>query len=221
MTQLPADLQSLPQTDLDDAFAQYYAGFSQAIPATYAVSSSDLGLKVAGGITTDINYAQNSLTEARSSIATVSQNLNSNLITARTYAGYFDDAFVGLIVLLALVILGIILIRRSVNGACRTLGMVFFFCGALEYAGIMIIKNVGPAQLARLNILPALSNVPVILLNNFIAPLQLVSLVCLICGILMIGTSIIYPRLSPAKSAKSEMNLASKESLVNYKSRMV
>jgi len=99
-----------------------------------------------------------------------------------------------LIALLALAILGIILIRRSVKSACRTLGAVFFLCGALEYAGVLIIKNVGPALIARLNILPALSNVPGIVLNDFIAPLQFVSLVCLIGGILMIGTSIVYPR---------------------------
>jgi hypothetical protein len=52
-------------------------------------------------------------------------------------------------------------------------------------------------------------------LNDFIAPLQLISLVCLIGGILMIGTSIVYPRLSPAKNSKSEIDLSSKESSLN------
>lgn len=215
MTQLPTNLHGLPQAELDDAFAQYYAGFSQTIPATYAVNSRDLGLNGVGGITADITNAQNDLTEARSSIATASQDFNSDLITARTYVGYFNDAFIGLIALLAFVILGIILLRRSVKGSCRILGTVFFLCGALEYAGVLIIKNVGPAQIARLNILPALSNLPGIVLNDFIAPLQLISLVCLIGGILMIGTSILYPRVSPAKNAKSEINLSSKESSFN------
>ena len=215
MTQLPANLQGLPQANLDYAFTQYYAGFSQTIPATYAVNSGDLGLNAAGGIAADITNMQNNLTEARSSIATASQDFNSNLITARTYVGYFDDAFIGLIALLAFLILGIILLRRSLKGACRTLGTVFFMCGALEFAGVLIIKNVGPALIARLNILPALSNVPGMALNDFIAPLQFVSLVCLIGGILMIGTSIVYPRLSPARSAESEINPASKEPLVD------
>jgi hypothetical protein len=85
----------------------------------------------------------------------------------------------------------------------------------LEYAGVLIIKNVGPAQLARLNILPALSNLQAIVLNDFIAPLQFVSLVCLISRISMIGTSILYPRVSPAKNAKNEINLSSKESSLN------
>ena len=73
MTQLPPDLQGVPQAYLEDAFTQYYAGFSQTIPATCAVNSSDLGLNVAGGITAGIANAQNSLNEARSSIATANQ----------------------------------------------------------------------------------------------------------------------------------------------------
>ena len=124
------------------------------------------------GYATDIANAQNSLNEARSSIATANQDFNSNLATARTYVGYFNAAFMLLIALLALVILGIILILRNVKGACRTLGVVFFLSGALEFAGVLIIKNVGPALIARLNILPALSNVPGIVLNDIIAPMQ-------------------------------------------------
>ena len=104
-----------------------------------------------------------------------------------------------LIALLVLLMLGIILILRSVKGACRTLGVVFFLSGALEYAGVLIIKNVGPPVIARLSILPALSNVPGMLLNDVIAPLQFVSLACLIGGILMIGTSIVYPQGEPGE----------------------
>ena len=215
MTQLPPGLQGVPQAYLEDAFTQYYAGFSQTIPATYAMNSSDLGLNVTGGITAGIANAQNSLNEARSSIATANQDFNSNLATARTYVGYFNAAFMLLIALLALVILGIILILRNVKGVCRTLGVVFFLSGALEYAGVLIIKNVGPALIARLNILPALSNVPGMLLNDVIAPLQFVSLACLIGGILMIGISIVYPRVGPVRSAKSMIKPTSKEPLVD------
>jgi len=52
-------------------------------------------------------------------------------------------------------------------------------------------------------------------LNDFIAPLQLISLVCLIGGILMIGTSIVYPIVSPVRSAKSIIKPTSKEPLVD------
>lgn len=63
--------------------------------------------------------------------------------------------------------------------------------------------------------MPALSDVSGIVLNDFIPPLQAVSLVCLHGGILMIGFSIAYPGLSSAGSAQKEMNPASKESLVD------
>jgi hypothetical protein len=215
MTQLPADLQSLPHAYFDVAFTQYYAGFSQTIPATYAVNSSDLGLNVAGGITAGIANAQNSLNQAHASIATANQDFNSNLVTARTYVGYFNTVFMLLIALLVLVTLGIILILRGVKSACRSLGAVFFLCGALEFAGVLIIKNVGLSLIARLNILPALSNVPGILLNDVIASLQFVSLVCLVGGILMIVTSIVYPRVSPARSAKNTINPTLKEPVVD------
>ena len=215
MTQLPPDMQGLPQAYSAVAFTQYYAGFSQTIPATYAVNSSDLGLNVAGGITAGIADAQNSLNQARSSIATANQDFNSNLVKARIYVGYFNAAFMLLIALLVLLTLGIILILRSVKGACRTLGVVFFLSGALEYAGVLIIKNVGPPVIARLSILPALSNVPGMLLNDVIASLQFVSLVCLVGGILMIVTSIVYPRVSPVRSAKNTIKPTSKEPVVD------
>ena len=51
--------------------------------------------------------------------------------------------------------------------------------------------------------LAALSNVPGIVLNYLIAPLQSVSLVCLADGKLMIGTSIVYPKsLAPREAPK-------------------
>ena len=215
MAQLPADLQGLPQAYLDDAFTQYYAGFSQTMPATYAVNSSDLGLNGAGGIATDIANAQNSLNQARSNIAMASQDFNSNFATARTYVGYFNAAFMLLIALLALAILGIILILRNVKSACRILGVVFLLFGALEYAVVLIVKNVGPSVIARLNIQPALSNVPGIVLNDFMAPLQFVSLACLIAGGIIIVTSIVYPGVNPAKNAKGEIGPTAKESMVD------
>jgi len=215
MAQLPADLQGLPQAYLDDAFTQYYAGFIQTMPATYAVNSSDLGLNGAGGIATDIANAQNSLNQARSNIAMASQDFNSNFATTRTYVGYFNAAFMLLIALLALAILGIILILRNVKSACRILGVVFLLFGALEYAVVLIVKNVGPSVIARLNIQPALSNVPGIVLNDFMAPLQFVSLACLIAGGIIIVTSIVYPGVNPAKNAKGEIGPTAKESMVD------
>jgi hypothetical protein len=126
-----------------------------------------------------------------------------------------NAAFMLLIALLALAILGIILILRNVKSACRILGVVFLLFGALEYAVVLIVKNVGPSVIARLNIQPALSNVPGIVLNDFMAPLQFVSLACLIAGGIIIVTSIVYPGVNPAKNAKGEIGPTAKESMVD------
>ena len=63
--------------------------------------------------------------------------------------------------------------------------------------------------------LPALSNVPGIVLNDFMAPLQFVSLACLIAGGIIIVTSIVYPGVNPAKNAKGEIGPTAKESMVD------
>ena len=80
---------------------------------------------------------------------------------------------------------------------------------------VLIVKNVGPSVIARLNIQPALSNVPGIVLNDFMAPLQFVSLACLIAGGIIIVTSIVYPGVNPAKNAKGEIGPTAKESMVD------
>jgi hypothetical protein len=215
MGQLPGGLQGLPQTAADYAFEQYYSGFSQSIPATYQVNSSDLGLNVTSGITAAITSAQNSLMQAQSSITTASQDFTSDLGTARTYVGYFQEAFIGLIVLTGLVILGIVTIHRSIKASCRDLGVVFSLYGAGEFAGVLLIRNIGLQQLSQLNIPQALSNLPGMLLRDMTAPLEAVSLVCLGGGILLIVTSLLFPRLKPVKIEQRNISPHSKEPLLN------
>ena len=115
--------------------------------------------------------------------------------------GYFRLGYVCLIALIIVLILGIILLCRNVKGACRNLGIVFFIYGAGALAVVLITKYFALQKLAEANIPQALNNIPVILLNDVLSPLRLVSLVCLIGGILLIATSLIYPRLKQAKTA--------------------
>jgi hypothetical protein len=119
---------------------------------------------------------------------------------ARTYIGYFRLGFVCVIALIILLIAGIILIHRSVKGACLDLGITFFIYGAGEFAGVLLAKNVASAQFAKIDIPQSLSSIPGTLLNDIISPLQTFSLVCLVGGILLIVASFVYPRLKPAKT---------------------
>jgi heme/copper-type cytochrome/quinol oxidase subunit 3 len=86
-----------------------------------------------------------------------------------------------------------------VKDSSRNLGIVFFIFGAVAFAAVLIAKFFALQQIATANIPEALNNVPGILLNDVISPLRLVSLICLIGGILLIATSLIYPRLKSSK----------------------
>jgi hypothetical protein len=198
--QLPAGLQGLSQTDINNAFEQYYSNFRKTIPATYTVNSSDIGISTTADMTNTIANAQNSLTTARDNIDTASRNYATDLQNARPYVRDFQIGFICLIALILLLIAGIILICRNVKDSCRNLGIVFLIYGAFELAGVLIAKHIATAQIAKADIPQSMNNIPGMILRDFTSPLQTISLVCLIGGIVLLVVSIIYPRLKPAKA---------------------
>ena len=200
LTLLPGYLQGVTQEEIDNAYEQYYPLFSQTLPTTYEISSNDLGIGNVNEITTALTDAQNSLTDARDSIDKASQDFENTLKEAKTYVGYFRLGYACLIALIFVLILGIILICRNVKDSCRNLGIVFFVYGVGALAVVLIAKFFALQLIANANIPQSLSNIPGILLNDVLSPLRFVSLVCLIGGILLITTSLIYPRLKPAKT---------------------
>jgi hypothetical protein len=198
--QLPPELQGESQADLENDYQQFYNSLTAAIPAVYTVDSTDLGINTTADITNAITDAQNSLTTARNNIDTASQNYTTDLQNARPYVKDFQIGFTGLIVLIILLILCIILIYHNVKDSCRDLGSVFLIYGAIEFAGVLIIKNIANAQIAKANIPQAFNNIPGMALNDIIAPLQIISLVCLSAGVVLIIVSFLYPRQKPAKA---------------------
>jgi hypothetical protein len=201
MTQLPVDLQGKPQSEIDKAFEQYFTDFMLTIPATYELNSSDLGLNISRDISNAITEAQTSLTDARNSIDTASRDFEDGLKEAHTYVGYFRTGFICIIALIVLLITGIILICRNVKDSCLDLGIVFFLYGVGMFTGVLFAKNIAKVEIAKVHDIPqALSYMPGILLNDIISPLQTISLVCLVGGILLIVASFLYPRLGRAKT---------------------
>jgi hypothetical protein len=87
-----------------------------------------------------------------------------------------------------------------VKGICLDLGIVFLIYGAIEFAGVLIAKNLADQAIGKMDIPQTWSNVPGILLKDITSPLQTVSLICLVGGILLIVASFVYPRLKPAKT---------------------
>ncbi|MGP8079607.1 MAG: hypothetical protein ACLPVI_03755 [Dehalococcoidales bacterium] len=202
MAQLPAGLQGSSQTDINNAFEQYYTNFSQTIPATYNVNSSDIGIGGNTNITDAITKAQNNLTTARNNINTASQDFTNNLQSARPLVEHFNILFIGLIALIVLLILGIILIYRNVKGSCLNLGIVFFIYGALMFAGVLIAKSIASAQITKASNPQTVINTLKIVLNDVTSPLQIISLVCLIGGIVLLVASFVYPRLKKEKTTQ-------------------
>ena len=200
--QLPAGLQGLSQTDINNAFEEYYSNFSKTIPATYTVNSSDIGISTAADIANAIDNAQNGLTTARNNIDTESRDYVTDLQNARPYVRDFQIGFICLIALILLLILGIILIYRNTKDSCRNLGVVFLIYGVLEWAGVLIAKHIAITLIAKANIPQSLLNIPGMVLRDFTSPLQTISLVCLICGIVLLVVSFIYLRLKPAKATE-------------------
>ena len=208
LTLLPGYLQGVTQEEIDNAYETYYPIFSHTLPPTYEMTSDDLGTETISEISSALNDAQNSLTEVRDSIDQASQNFENVLKKIKPYVGYFRLGYVCLIALIIVLILGIVLIYRKVKDSCRNLGIVFFIYGAGALAVVLITRYfvLGPfakflLMSPQLGTPPALNDIPGILLNDFLTPLRIVSLVCLIGGILLIATSLIYPRLKKPKIA--------------------
>ncbi|MDD5288272.1 MAG: hypothetical protein PHY28_04085 [Dehalococcoidales bacterium] len=200
MAQLPAELQGLPQADIDTAFEQYFADFQQTIPVTFDLNSDDLGLDTTDQVSTAITEAQNGLTKARNNIDKATLKFGEKLKEVRTYVGLFRIAFICVIGLIVLMIMGIILIHRNVKGVCRNLGIVFFIYGGIMFTGVLIAKNIATQKLGEMDIPQSLQPLPGILLGDITAPLQTVSLVCLIGGVLLIVASFVYLQLRKAQT---------------------
>ena len=209
LAQLLANVQGLSQTEINNAFEQYYSDFSRTIPDTYEANSSNMGISANTNLTDAITNAQNNLTQARDNLDEASRNFEDSLQQIRTYVGYFRLGFACLIALIILLVAGIVLIYRYVKDSCRNLGIVFFIYGLGAFAVVLAVKFIAAAQIAKADIPQAMSKIPGILLNDVLSPLQILSVVCLIVGLIAIIMSFVYPKLKPAKTDQTTPPAAS------------
>ncbi|MCX6003693.1 MAG: hypothetical protein NTX46_04695 [Chloroflexi bacterium] len=202
LAKLGASLQGVPQAQIDQEFDNYFADFQQSLPSSFDLDSSNFGVGIPDQMSQALTKAQDGLTKARDRIDEVTSSFESNLREVRTYVGIFSLAFICVIALIVLMILGIILIHRNVKGACRDLGTVLFIYGVIFFAGIMIAKGILSQAFA--DIPQALHSLSGILVNGLTSPWQTISLVCLIAGVVLIVVAIVYPRLRKAKAAQPQ-----------------
>ena len=122
----------------------------------------------------------------------------AQLEQARQYIDYFQMGYKILIGFILLLILGIILIYREVRDTTRKLGIIFTTYGALEYLGIFITKYIAETQLPQLNISPPLQTWLPQLLDNFLVPLEILSICLLVTGVALIIVSFVYKPRQPS-----------------------
>ncbi len=202
MEQLPPEFADLPQSQLDLLFAEYFAELTEMMPLTLDIGEMLAEMLPVSQVTDALAEAEDTLGQVRQDIAEALAEGEEMLEQARGYVSQFQTGYYILLGVMILLILGIILIHREVKGATRWLGIVSLIYGVLWYAGILVGKNIAAKQMAEAvrDIPTALQKLPMQLLNDFTAPLQMLSLGLLIGGIVLIVVSFVYPRLRPSEA---------------------
>ena len=166
---LPPEVAALPPEMLEQYFEQFYQQFEAGIPSEFVIDESS-----------------------------VPPEIMPLVDTVREYTRYTETAYYGLIALMVVLVLGIILLHRSVKGVTRELGVTFLIYGAIEYAGVWATQRYS-SSIPLPDIPPSIQA----WLNGFIAdlvaPMQVLGIGLMAAGAALIIISFVYPRLRPAE----------------------
>jgi len=162
---LPPELAAAPPDMLEQYFDEFYQQFSGQIPSEFELDESSIPPEVM-----------------------------AQIIQARQYISYAQMAYYALIGLMMLLVLGIVLLHRSVKGATRELGITFLIYGALGYAGVWATRNFLPTTLPLPDIPSSLQAWLTGFIGDLVAPLQTLGIGMMAGGAVLIIVSIVYPR---------------------------
>jgi hypothetical protein len=171
----PPELAGLPPAQIQAAFNQVWQDFSLNLPASYDLDEALLGTELPADISQALADAEDSLAEAGD------------------YVGFFQAGFIALIVFILLTIAGIVLILRNVRGSTRLLGIVFLIYGAIEYAGVLLIKSVTESALPS-DVPSSLETWVTGLTADALAPLEVLSIASIAIGAVLLIASFFYRR---------------------------
>jgi len=166
---LPPEVAALPPEMLEQYFEEFYRQFESEIPSEFVIDESSLPPEMMALV--DI---------------------------VRENAGYMQTAYYGLIALMVVLIMGIILLHRSVKGATRELGITFLIYGAIEYAGVWATQRYS-SSIPLPDIPPSLQTWLNGFINDLVAPMQVLGIGLMAAGAALVIVSIVYPRLRPAE----------------------
>jgi hypothetical protein len=200
---LPTEVELLPQDERDQRIDEYLSEIMESIPSSFELDETMFGSELPEQITAALADAEDALAEMRSEIADVVATAEETLEEPRQYIGYFLSAYMGLLALIGVCVLAIIALHRRVKGSCLQLGITALVCGAIEFAAIILGRNYAVAMVADVDIPQVVQDLPDLLINDFTAPLQTLSLALLGVGLVLIVVSIFYPRFR-GKSSETE-----------------
>jgi len=169
---LPPELATAPPGMLEQYFEQFYQQFAAEIPSEFALDESS-----------------------------IPPNIMAQLNLVRENLSYAQTLYRALIGLMVLLVVGIVLLHRSVKGATRELGVTFLIYGALDYASVWATQNLLPG-LPLPNIPPSLQAWLNGLISDLVSPMGTLGIGLMAGGAVLILVSVIYPRLRPEGEAE-------------------
>ena len=166
---LPPEVAALPPEMLEQYFEEFYRQIEGAVPLEVVIDESS-----------------------------VPPDMMAVVGILRANAGYMETAYYGLIALMVVLVLGIILLHRSVKGVTRELGVTFLIYGVIEYAGVWATQRYS-SSIPMPDIPPSLQTWLNGFINDLIAPMQTLGIGLMVAGAVLIIVSFVYPRLRPAE----------------------
>ena len=192
---VPDQWEQLSQSEQDSFLDDLISDAADLIPGSFTIDETMIGSDLPDQIRDGIAEAEKSLGEVRSEIARTLDDVESEMSEPREYIGWFLNGYFGLIALLAVLILAIIGLHHAVKGASRQLGITALICGIIGTAAVIIGDNFFTSGISGLDIPMAMSDLPEILFNDVLAPFRVISYGLVGGGLVLIATSLIYPRL--------------------------
>jgi len=176
-----------------ELFADIFFGvLTEMVPSTLEIDETLFGTETPAQIAEALTEGEEGLEQAKQDIAVAITEAEEGLGQAREYVSYFQLGYKILIGLIILLIAGIVLLNREVKSATRKLGIVSLTFGVVWFTVTLAGKYFAGKQIALLDIPPYFQEFLPGLVNDFLAPLQWLSLSLLIGGIALIVVSFVY-----------------------------
>jgi hypothetical protein len=199
LRQLPSELVGASQAQINTAFDVYWAMAQNSIPTTFTIDSSTFAGDLPSTINDMVTSGESALTDVRMNIDDASTSLAQGRDESHPYISMAQFLFWSLVALTLLVIGAVIILRRSVKGSTRDLGITFTAYGVMSLVGVLVFR----VFLGRPTFIQGLTNneIPDYLwdivspiVQRLTQPLFIFTLICLFIGIVLLVVYFVYPK---------------------------